>query len=215
MDGRRNSAGGDGSVEVTPESDGNQVSSYTYGGEVPIKYDANDFSRMSISNIPEQFDGDEETDTVVPDMAASAEAVEGAGDTAGEAAAESVADATVSSPHTTPPRAHLNAGTVRGVQSVPVGSGSSTRAKKHTNSGSPRSYLTANALKANDRALTVPTCACNMCVTFAASTRLQRLAKYTEGQYGEAYARSSRVMSFLSTASTPGVRRISVGICFF
>jgi hypothetical protein len=162
---------------------------------------------MSISNIPEQFDGEEDTDTVVLDMAAASEAAAMTAVAVAAAEAESEAEVTVSSPHTPPPsRVHLNAGTVRGVQSVPVGgSASSSRAKKHTNSGSPRSYLTANALKANDRALTVPTCSCNMCVTFAASTRLQRLAKYTEGQYGEAYARSSRVMSFLSTASTPGV----------
>lgn len=77
--------------------------------------------------------------------------------------------------------------------------------RKGHHGGSPRSYLTANALKANDRALTAPTCTCKMCATFAAAARLQRLPKYTEGQYGIAYARSSRVMSFLVTASTPGV----------
>jgi len=86
--------------------------------------------------------------------------------------------------------------------------GSSTsgvsRRKTH-NSSSPRSYLTANALRANDRALTAPSCTCKMCTTFAAAARLQRLPKYSEGQYGIAYARSSRVMSFLITASTPGV----------
>ena len=82
--------------------------------------------------------------------------------------------------------------------------------RKGHHSGSPRSYLTANALKANDRALTAPSCTCKMCATFAAAARLQRLPKYNEGQYGIAYARSSRVMSFLITASTPGVSLVNV-----
>lgn len=89
--------------------------------------------------------------------------------------------------------------------------------RKHHNSASPRSYLTANALKANDRALSTPGCACKMCATFAASARLARLPKYSEGQYGVAYARSSRVMSFLTTASTPGVSKAEhavLSICY-
>jgi hypothetical protein len=205
----------------TPTRDGrleseNQVSSYTYGGEVPSSttYEGADVSRLSVSNLPEHFDGD-------------CDGCVGTGEDAAHTHGTSVSATDVAEQSATPTSQQsgvkLNAGTVPGVRSVPVsahgdspdrhhgggGSAHASKSRRHHNSSSPRSYLTANALKANDRALNAPACTCAMCTTFAASMRLQRLPKYTEGQFGSAYARSSRVMSFLSTASTPVVSAFS------
>ena len=172
-----------------------EISSYSYGKEEDIAPGEGDSSRLSISNIPEQYDHDDDAATATAAYIA-------------ESHPEESVSTTTASPVPTPVRT-TTATSVQGVRSPPLSGtkhNSSTSARKRSNSTGPRSYLTATALKANDRALTVPSCTCAMCVAFAAGARLQRLPRYNEGQYGHAYARSSRVMSFLSTASTPTVR---------
>lgn len=49
-------------------------------------------------------------------------------------------------------------------------------------------------------------CRCRNCATFSYSRRLQRLADFSGGQYGAAYARAARVLSLVATAITPKVR---------
>ena len=172
-----------------------EISSYSYGKEEAIAPGEGDSSRLSISNIPEQYDHDDDAATATATYIA-------------ESHPEESLSTTTASPVPTP--VHTTTATsVQGVRSPPLSGtkhSTSSSARKRSNSTGPRSYLTATALKANDRALTVPSCTCAMCVAFAAGARLQRLPRYNEGQYGAAYARSSRVMSFLSTASTPTVR---------
>jgi len=46
-------------------------------------------------------------------------------------------------------------------------------------------------------------CDCEMCVIYTASKRFQRLFDYSDGQFGAAYARSSRVLSLVTITSTP------------
>ncbi len=50
-------------------------------------------------------------------------------------------------------------------------------------------------------------CSCLNCRTFSYSLRLQRLARFSEAQFGAQYARAARVMSFIASSATPKVRR--------
>lgn len=55
-------------------------------------------------------------------------------------------------------------------------------------------------------------CHCHNCATFSYSKRLQRLADFSGGQYGSAYARAARVLSLIATAVTPKVRACNADI---
>lgn len=46
-------------------------------------------------------------------------------------------------------------------------------------------------------------CRCRVCSRYTASRRLQQLREVLPGQYGASYARAARVMSLVTTASTP------------